>query len=739
MRGLIICAAALLLVGAPWTPATSTVLLDEERYAWSSFTGPGVDGEIRAAVLWDDGRGPAVYVGGDFVIGRSQTSDGSTIRHLARWDGIRFEPVGGAVDGPIEALFASDQGLIVGGNFSKAADVVTSNIARWDGATWTALGDGAPGPVMALAEFEGVLHAGGEFPVSEAAVIRFDGMAWEPVGASASGPEPVLVRALQVFEGALIAGGTFSAIGGVAASHLASWNGQAWSEFGGGVDGGIDYQRYGRVDTLAVYDGALIVGGSFSSADGQPWVNLAAWKAGAWTAVGNSQPLGPVLAILVIDGQLVIGGAFTSFSNGTTFASLARLSGTLGTAWQFNTGRLNPDAFGVRALAPHSYGTGFVAAGRFLTSTQATGSSVVNGVANCVFGTEGCVPVIEAPAGGFALQTANTGGINAIAADNDGFWVAGQFHAAGSALANNVARWDGMRWHAIDDGSTALSGTVYALAAHGDTMVAGGDFAVAPLSARTNVAQLQNGAWSSLASGLNGYVHALSDFQGELIAGGEFSASRAGVEMHGAARWDGNSWNAFGSFLPGSLVFALHVFDGQLFAAGRLFLAQDTQPAVVARWDGSEWLPHGAALGGVAWALTDDDAALLVGGLLTVDEEQTGVARCTQDSCVALGTGGPSSRVQSLARVGDGVLAGVRYTSYTNTRPSDPLLWYWNGEQWQVISTLGDTKGSVNALLGIGADVAIGGTFDQLGSEASGRFSILRRVSIFSDDFESPQ
>ena len=49
------------------------------------------------------------------------------------------------------------------------------------------------------------------------------------------------VRALTVFDDgsgpALYAGGAFTTAGGVAANHIAKWNGSSWSALGSGMNG----------------------------------------------------------------------------------------------------------------------------------------------------------------------------------------------------------------------------------------------------------------------------------------------------------------------------------------------------------------------------------------------------------------------------------------------------------------------------------------------------------------------
>ena len=62
-------------------------------------------------------------------------------------------------------------------------------------------------------------------------------------------------------------------------------------------------------------------------------------------------------------------------------------------------------------------------------------------------------------------------------------------------------------------------------------------------------------------------VHALMVYNGELIAGGEFTTA-GGTEANCIARWDGTTWSPLDSGMNGE-VFALTVYDGELIAGGR--------------------------------------------------------------------------------------------------------------------------------------------------------------------------
>lgn len=78
---------------------------------------------------------------------------------------------------------------------------------------------------------------------------------WDP---DANGPQ------LEV----LVVGGCFSVAGDVTANNIATWDGSAWQPLGSGIGITGPCGSGGSVFALTVYNGELIVGGSFTTAGG---------------------------------------------------------------------------------------------------------------------------------------------------------------------------------------------------------------------------------------------------------------------------------------------------------------------------------------------------------------------------------------------------------------------------------------------------------------------------------------
>ena len=93
------------------------------------------------------------------------------------------------------------------------------------------------------------------------------------------------MRALAVDRsGNLYAGGNFTQAGGITASHVARWNGSAWSFLGDVMFPGTNDDVW----ALSV-DGAgnLYAGGDFTHAGGVSASRIACWTGSAWVHLNN--------------------------------------------------------------------------------------------------------------------------------------------------------------------------------------------------------------------------------------------------------------------------------------------------------------------------------------------------------------------------------------------------------------------------------------------------------------------
>jgi hypothetical protein len=266
---------------------------------WSSPGGNGPNDAARALAVFDDGAGPALYVGGAFGASAGIPTPGIVRFSGTAWSGVGAASLGVTVnalaafnDGTGPALYAAGQFLAIGG-------ISTPSVARWDGAAWTPVGgitttaaSAFPGVVNALAVHDDgsgpALYAGGKFagaggvPV-HGNIARFRGAAWSAVGSPASVIPTAAVQALASADHGngplLYAGGQFlSSYGGQTARSLVRWDGAGWSAVGQGVAAAAPPTAPGLVKALLARGPSLFVGGDFGSAGGTRSDHIAEWR-----------------------------------------------------------------------------------------------------------------------------------------------------------------------------------------------------------------------------------------------------------------------------------------------------------------------------------------------------------------------------------------------------------------------------------------------------------------------------
>jgi hypothetical protein len=257
---------------------------------WNGTTWTGVGGGIGgfgiALTVFDDGSGPALYLGGNFTM----TGSGPAAR-LAKWNGQSWSQVGtGIPNGGVNALEVFDDGtgpaLYVGGSFTPAGAFPGNRLVKWNGSAWSSVGGGTSATVLALESFNdgtgpalyaaGFMTANGTYPY---VVRKWTSGAWSTVGTGFNGT----IAALTVFDDGtgtgplLYAGGDFSVIAGpsdVTTGRISKWNGSSWVPLAVGANSGI--HAFARFDNAGVP--TLWMGGTFSNVGGAATFGIARWS-----------------------------------------------------------------------------------------------------------------------------------------------------------------------------------------------------------------------------------------------------------------------------------------------------------------------------------------------------------------------------------------------------------------------------------------------------------------------------
>ncbi|MCA9286994.1 MAG: hypothetical protein KDA05_00330, partial [Phycisphaerales bacterium] len=309
---------------------------------WSNQPGqPGITTGYIAPILgYDDGSGEKVYVGGSFYNSTIGGAPGTSM--LGRWDPntSTWSAVGspglanGSTNGFLTSFepftVAGQPKLVVGGFYASAGGLPgTASLAMWNGAAWEDLGTGWQGndrgSVWGMAVHNGLLYVGGGnvggstiggVPYNGAA--SWDGQAWTNLGGGVTGSFSPFIAAMQLHDDGsgpkIYAAGRFSSAGGVAGtSSVARWDPatQQWESVGGGL---FSTSSAFGMEALTVFEGELYVAGYLHGATGQPTANVFRWNGSSWVAVG--QPTGGRITSIIgfNDGagaDLYIGGTAT--------------------------------------------------------------------------------------------------------------------------------------------------------------------------------------------------------------------------------------------------------------------------------------------------------------------------------------------------------------------------------------------------------------------------------------------
>jgi hypothetical protein len=295
--------------------------------------GSGLDGGVKDI----QAIGSDIYVCGDFT-----DAGGSGAAGIARWDGSSWSALGAAPQlGTVETLASDGTNLYAGGNFILIGGVVAKRVAMWDGTTWHALGDGMnDGTVNALLHDGTTLYAAGDFVQAGAGITgnaaTWNGTAWTSMDGGFDAP----VYCLALHQGALYAGGEIdNANASTFLHHIARWNGTGWVELVGAGTNGVD----APVRTLVSTDQGLVAGGDFTTAGGVAASHIALWDGAAWTDLDGGTNT-PVLALTSVGNDLFVGGDFVS-AGGNASHKFGR--------WSFTaTGAQNPVAVSRTRLDP---------------------------------------------------------------------------------------------------------------------------------------------------------------------------------------------------------------------------------------------------------------------------------------------------------------------------------------------------------------------------------------------------
>jgi hypothetical protein len=251
-----------LYVGGDFTNAGGNAIINIARWngstsAWSAVGNSVSGGHVKTFTV----IGTKLYVGGKFLAVNNTSSQVSGSGCIATWDGTTWAAVGGGISGTtpeVDAIASMGTDVYAGGKFTMAGSIAVTNVAKWNGSVWSAVGNPG-GIVYTLAAFNGSMYAGGDFGVK-----MWNGSSWVALGTGTTGGN---VNALVNYNGALNIGGFFTSAGGDATKkYLARWNGSTWFSSNSGLNSWVNALKVEPSNTNILY-----VAGAFNNGTNGPY------------------------------------------------------------------------------------------------------------------------------------------------------------------------------------------------------------------------------------------------------------------------------------------------------------------------------------------------------------------------------------------------------------------------------------------------------------------------------------
>jgi len=646
--------------------------------------------------------------------------------------GWQSDFVGPGIEGEIEAVLEYDGELIIAGrNNLSAGSISNAAILAWDGEAWRRLGTERFGSDFAtiiseLIIFQGELIAAGSFTrIGERTIqriARWDGTQWHPLGSEESNgvgdDEASLVTALAIHEGELIVGGGFNTVNGEVANKLARWDGSQWATLGVGPNNGIRRSPGpARVVALASLGNELIVAGDFDFAGAVETSELARWNGASWQAIPESEsffdPSQSATAMTVFDQKVYIAGTYF-------WDHLVTWDGTSLESQPYSLCQGHPicdeDIEQLLVFDNELYGVG-----SFLYRNIPSDITRLSALARWT-------------GSGWHFPSDNEGAYlsrpgKSATSYNNNLLVGGTFRSAGDLGLNGLAAFDGQSWQAIPEegGNGVPNGTVMASVIWNGELVIGGSFRWAGPNRVNGLARWDGVSWhafegpSDIGVGY-GEVLALQPLGQDLFVAGNFDEA-GGIPSRNIARYNTAGWSAIDTgYVEQKTIETMTVWQNQLIAPlGDDSGSISSSVTEIAAFDGSNWTslhPAGSAeyFSSTIHALDVYQGDIYAAGEFnSVDGKPIRhIARYTGSAWQALSSDQqPNYDVVALQVFNDDLWVGGSFSTIGELYFA--YLARWNGNEWQAVRNDDRDRArlrSVNALSVWNDQIVAAGLFD---------------------------
>lgn len=176
--------------------------------------------------------------------------------------------------------------------------------------------------------------------------------------------------------------------------------------------------------------------------------------------------------------------------------------------------------------------------------------------------------------------------------------------------------------------------------------------------------------WQPMGTGFNGPVYAITAFNNEIFAAGNFTLAD-GVAVNSIAYWDGTAWKNAGCI--NGTVRAIATYQNTLYAVGQFDLCGGMANVNFARWDGSTWTAI-PGLNGRVNTLEVVDNHLVLGGSFTHSSGARNIIMWNRLDEFVLYSNGIDNEVKDIQVFKDTVYAVSARTSPTDSSLINKLV-----------------------------------------------------------------
>ena len=196
----------------------------------------------------------------------------------------------------------------------------------------------------------------------------------------------------------------------------------------------------------------------------------------------------------------------------------------------------------------------------------------------------------------------NTGLAQTMEVYNNALYIGGSIIAIiDSDTSANLIKWDGTNGGGLD---IVAGGTIIDMAVFNDELYVGGLFNTVLSDTIRYIVRWNGQNWNSVGTGVDTTsltnpslspspgVYAIKKYNERLYIGGRFDIA-GNDTVNNIAKWDGMNWSGLGTgvkttdfvFYDDPIVFAMEVYDNELYIGGSFILANDDSVNNIAKWN----------------------------------------------------------------------------------------------------------------------------------------------------------